>query len=260
MWAVVLLRGAIGLIPVLVLELIWLPDWWYSFSIAVVTAGALGLITLLRRRRMLSYNWWSPVSRNRGRLSTAERLVCIGDSIELDEFTGIDGNLREPRIFRALRISYARLQWGLLLVGPTVWVATINVAGPGQLPRILVLLGTLCACVLLAHLPRDYYRVVPWRLDKLSFRLARSTVDCRQSWNLQDARITCNLAKRWMEIRPAPADGHAGADTPEGEESLHPLRLSLRRFDEPHAFALAVFQAAVCERARPPLPCGGLVG
>jgi hypothetical protein len=258
--AVILVRGAIGFISVLTLELICLPGWWYRIGVGVLIGVILGVIGLLRRREILSYSWWNPLGRSGGQTPATERLVCIGDPIELDQFVGINGELREPSIFRALPISFAALQSGLLVIVATVWVATRTLIGPDQLPRILISLVALSTCVLLVHLSRGYYRVVPQRLDKLDFRRLGSIERTCQSWDLKNACITCDLARRCLEIKPSAAGAGQGVEVRQAVTDRSPVRLSLRRFDHPHAFAIAVFQAAVCKRASPPLQCNQVAG
>lgn len=178
---------------------------------------------------------------------TAETLICYGSLRELVDLEMNPYGLAEPHITRTVTYLH-KISPGLFT--PSFFVLMFLSAMIADLIPISkhVAMGIFLALVItvrFVHLQPLYYRVIPGRLDVLEGNLFSDRLRLHQSIDLRGAAVTCRFDADTLKItRP----DHSG------------LLIHLGALERPHAFARAVFQAALSDRPTPEMPNHTLLG
>lgn len=192
------------------------------------------------------------------------RVTCHGEPAELSRVIEIRNTLFEPQIF---------LRSDLLRIGSSFWILSLLIGLMISTLAVLILLGTWLShwlpilntdFMLITFIPAtllflwivsrvwrqvfaDYYRVVPGRIDMMTFRPFRRGGEVADRIHLHNANVQVKYPRQSISIRTA--------ENPPREFSL-----SLELVSSPHAFAEAVMHAAITSTAAPPLPDDEFIG
>jgi len=169
------------------------------------------------------------------------RLRCRGHVQDLGGLSDLDGMFFEPvtvpRLFPFTARGSSRWLVGLLLISAPAY----GYYRVSMWAFMLILGCVLLSPVVVQWLYPLYYRIVPGRLEVMSFAFARRRMRSLQTIPLGDAEITCMLDKYLLEIRPRDARSPAFA-------------VDLFGLADPCEFVRAVFQGALCRTPGPSLP------
>lgn len=176
------------------------------------------------------------------------RLVAVGNSKVLSRLTLIRDEPFEPifidvwfpdrtwkRLLPVYLVIFAIIASGLWLISPENVVLTIQIS----------FIGLGCSLWLMSRLRPTIYRIVPGRLDIMKGRALTSRLETKARFELRSPRIQLDPVKQAIEIKWA--DGRVE-------------RLTYSAVSEPMRFIEAVFKAAICTAATPPLPEDALLG
>lgn len=176
-------------------------------------------------------------------------LVC-GRVVELLEFARLPDVGFEPRFFRAggrfLGMSAeSRFVW-LVLIGILGIVGFFGFSRPCALPWVLLLAAAWAALFYSVFHGPTYYRVVPGRLDIMSFRTFGEWPERVKSLSLRGTQIRIDLTrtKRFITL-----EGHGAKYEFERADTSDPL-----------GFALAVALGAKSTAPTPNIPMDALLG
>ena len=91
-----------------------------------------------------------------------------------------------------------------------------------------------------------YFRISPGRLEIIRYGALRTDPLSHETHSLRDAQVTCDYARRIVQIA--------------AERNQTSALIDLRRTSRPHALVEAIFDAALCSRDAPALPTDQLSG
>ncbi len=189
-------------------------------------------------------------------LQNNKRLTCYGHPIELERLRFLSQEFFPPHVFKGRRslkglqmygsVTQALRRTKLDEILAIIAVVLIWYAGH---PLAAILVGAAVFMVgwLVAARRSVFYRVVPQRLEILSFSRLSLRRSLMKSISLSDASILCHFGREQLSIHRT--DSSCGA-----------IDIDLTTLESRHGFVQAIFTSALSPWIAPDLPSDELLG
>ncbi len=178
-----------------------------------------------------------------------EPTACFGDPADLVQLLPVRRDLPEPVVaikgFLKLR-GWRIVAWLVLMFVSSVYVALCQPIGSYWLSNAVSASLVLAMIpVAAARISPTYFRVVPGRLDILSYRFFSTKPKAVEKIPLRDAKVTARFDRSRLSIS-------------QPDESTKTI--DMEGILDHHRFVRAVLCAATCNRPTPPVPDDTLYG